>query len=492
MKYSYIALMACFCLLISGCYERPGNRDTGASEKTTKAIAENDLTAEVTENASGKLDSSGAATDEKAVSKGPTKVALYVENSGSVNGYVNGNTEFKNALGDLLVLLKFHYGEENIDLFFINDQIHALDDLGDLTRFASWLNPTTMKVGNTASSDLNLVFKKVLEKTDDQTLSLLFSDLIYSIQGSNTEELLGYQKSQTKDAFLSKSKSGSELQTSIIQYRSTFNGTYWDKNNQRTELKGASRPYYLTITGEADRVLDLNENIDLKVAGFVNQLTLTTDDFSENNYYSVLTSTYNQGRFKPIRSMSSAKYVRGIEDVEVNERSSAPFSFAVAVDLSRIPVEESYKVNTANYEILDGNYKIDSIMRIEQNDIQPSDWIRIQEANATHLFLVEAQGKAFSDLSFAMKKQLPAWVYESDTKDDTTLEGRKDKTFGFKYLVEGVSEAYETVAKNKEYYFEVKVPVRKATASNTGKIFVVLVLLAVIGGLVYTYMKRRK
>src|SRR5699024_4489343 len=155
---------------------------------------------------------------------------------------------------------------------------------------------------------------------------------------------------------------------------------------QRTELKGASRPYYLTITGEADRVLDLNENIDLKVAGFVNQLTLTTDDFSENNYYSVLTSTYNQGRFKPIRSMSSAKYVRGIEDVEVNVRSSAPFSFAVAVDLSRIPVEESYKVNTANYEILDVIYAIDSIVRIEQNDIQPSDWIRIQEANATHLF----------------------------------------------------------------------------------------------------------
>lgn len=484
MKYPYIALIAWFCLCMTGCYERPDNTKTRASEESTAAIAENDLTADVASDTN--------ATRADIADEGPTKIALYVENSGSMNGYVTGNTEFKNALGDLLVLLKFHYGEENISLFFINDRIHPITELSELTQFASWLNPTNMKVGNTASSDLNLVFKEVLEKTDDQTLSLLFSDLIFSIQGSNTEELLNYQKSQTKDAFLSKSKSGTELQTAIIQYRSTFNGTYWDKNNQRTQLNGTDRPYYLAITGEAERVLDLNEHIDLKVKGFVNQLTLTTDDFSENNYYSVLTSTYNEGRFKPIRSMSSANYVRGIEDVDINERSSAPFSFALAIDLSKIPVEESYKRDTANYEILSGNYRIDSIMPIEKDDIHPSDWIRIQEANATHLVLVEAQGKAFADLTFAMKKQIPSWVYDTDSGDDTNPEGRKGKTFGFKYLVEGISEAYETVAQNKDHYFEIKVPIRNATASNTGKIFVVLVLLAVIGGLVYTYLKRRK
>ncbi|WP_118195594.1 hypothetical protein [Albibacterium indicum] len=484
MKYPYIVLIACFCFLMTGCYERPASTENQVSEESSAAIAENDLAADVSPDTNEQA--------EKSDSEKPTKVALYIENSGSMNGYVTGNTEFKNAIGDLLVLLKFHYGEENIRLYFINDQIHPIEGVSDLTKFASWLSPATMKVGNTASSDLNLVFKEVLENTDNQTLSLLFSDLIYSIQGSNTEELLNYQKSQTKDAFLSKSKSGVELQTSIIQYNSSFNGGYWDKNNQRVELKGAKRPYYLTVTGEADRVLDLNKNINLKVKGFVNQLTLTTDDFSENNYYSVLTSTHNNGRFKPIRSMSSGKYVRGIEDVTVNERSSAPFSFAVAVDLSKMPVEESYKLDTANYEVLEGNYMIDSIMKIEQDDIHSTDWIRIQEAKATHLFLFDAQGKAFSDLTFAMKKQIPSWVYHTDSEDDTSVEGREAKTFGFKYLVEGVSEAYETVAQNKDHYFEIKVPVRKATASNTGKIFVVLVLLAVIGGLVYTYLKRRK
>src|SRR5690606_26802444 len=141
----------------------------------------------------------------------------------------------------------------------------------DITQFASTLSPAMMQVGNIASSDLNLVFNNVLKNTDSGTISILLSDLIYSIQGANTAELLSYQKSQTKDAFLSKAKSGDDLQTAIVQLFSNFSGVYWDKNNVKTVLNNVQRPYYLSITGAAERMVDFNNKIDLlKIDGYSN------------------------------------------------------------------------------------------------------------------------------------------------------------------------------------------------------------------------------
>jgi hypothetical protein len=486
-------------LTFTSCYERPSaGRSSGVNSSENASgdsrSSETDLRSDTNDLAQKTLlDTDGTAVADTA-KKVPfhTKLNLYIENSGSMNGYVNGNTTFKNALGDLLVYLKYEFGEHNIHLHFINDTIHPVKFDRDITQFAASLSPETMRVGNTASSDLNLIFNTILQNTDAGTVSILFSDLIYSIQGSNTEQLLNYQKSQTKDAFLSKARQGDNLQTAIVQLSSSFNGTYWDKNNATTPLRNVERPWYMTVTGEAERVADFNRKIDVeKMAGFENKFTLTTDDFSEDNYFSVLTNTYNEGRFKPIRSMSAYDFVRGIEDVEVG-RGGAPFRFAVAVDLSRIPVSEPYKTSRANFEVLEGNYRIDTIFAIAKKDIQPSDWVRIESAGATHIVLVEAEGQSFSDLTIAMKKQIPEWVYRTDTEDDRDVEASLTKTFGFKYLVEGVSEAYETLSDKKDYYFELEVPVRKASASNTGKIIVVLLILATIAGLLYTYLKRKR
>lgn len=111
-----------------------------------------------------------------------------------MNGYINGNTEFKSAIQDMLVLLKYEYEEKNINLFFINSQIHPINIDTDLTGFASALNAKSFKVGAVASSNLNNVFKQVLSKTSKDTVSILISDCIYSIKGNKTEDLLSDQK----------------------------------------------------------------------------------------------------------------------------------------------------------------------------------------------------------------------------------------------------------------------------------------------------------
>ena len=281
-------------------------------------------------------------------------VNVYIENSGSMNGYINGNTEFKAAIQDLLVLLKYEYDEENIKLYFINSGIYPTNIDNDLAGFAGALNAKSFRVGETASSNLNNVFKQVLDKTSKDTLSILVSDCIYSIKGGKTEDLLSDQKSLTKDAFLTKSKEKLNLTTSITKLSSQFNGNYWDKNDKATMLSNKQRPYYIIAMGGKRAMNHFNAKIPFskdKVAGYEDTYTMSFSDNSKLNYYSVIATTHDAGSYKANREYAQDNAITGIEDVAGDSRNDNDFAFSVAVDMAKIPVTEAYITNKANYTI---------------------------------------------------------------------------------------------------------------------------------------------
>ena len=128
----------------------------------------------------------GVAAGEAKDSTKATKVDFYVENSGSMYGYVQGGTQFKDVLEHLLVMSKETYGQPGIQ--FINAKMVPTGLGDDVENFCLRLNPVTMKQGNTSSSNINSIFSQILERTDDHTVSVLFSDCIYSVQKGNALE----------------------------------------------------------------------------------------------------------------------------------------------------------------------------------------------------------------------------------------------------------------------------------------------------------------
>lgn len=95
----------------------------------------------------------------------PVKTCIYMENSGSMDGYVNLNSEFKDALGKIIV--KSNNCSSSTDLFFVNDAIYDVQQTalkGDINNFVSQLNASNMKVGATGSSNINKIFKWYLTK----------------------------------------------------------------------------------------------------------------------------------------------------------------------------------------------------------------------------------------------------------------------------------------------------------------------------------------
>jgi hypothetical protein len=394
------------------------------------------------------------------------KVNVYIENSGSMDGYVNGNTEFRGAIRDLLVLLKHDY-EGKVKIYFINSDIHSTATSIDLSTFAQNIHLYWI-VGDRKNSELNNVFKMILNNTDKETISILFSDCIYSVSGKDALGVLHDQKSLTKDAFLSRWRQDSlKLATTIVKMKSKFDGIYYDKDNVRTPLNVEERPYYICIIGNNDVMVDFNKKIPLekgKIEGFDNKYIISTGK-ADDIYYSVLLSTDNVGRFKASRRASTKDYVHGIEDVNMKTRGrngagSNTLTFAVAVDLKDIAAEEDYLMNPENYTLSDNNFRIKEVKKVEKNNINASDWLRISEANPTHLIILEATGTATSNVKVSLKKQMPQWIEQTNITDDKDIRRNLDKTFGIKYLIEGIAEAYQKIYPDDKNFFEFEIEIK--------------------------------
>ena len=321
-----------------------------------------------------------AIVEQKAL-----KIKLYIENSGSMFGYVNGRTQLKDMLQNLLVDLKYEYNEENIEIYFVNTKIYNNPIKSDVKDFADKLSPYSIKIGQTGSSDLNDIFRQITSEIEDNSISILISDFIYSIKKGNTVNLLGEQQALTKDVFLTADKKGQKLTTNVYQYSSDYEGKYYDFNDDGKPFKG-QRPYYLAVIGEQGNIKQFTDQIGPKFPkykGYSNEYLLTAEDFKVEDF-TVLSSTYNVGRIKPIRGSEVNGQVRKIE-VEDSGRGDVTFQMAIAVDLSSLAVTNNYITNIENYELENDDYTLFEIGQIEDENIV---FITLSEATCKCLKII--------------------------------------------------------------------------------------------------------
>ena len=140
------------------------------------------------------------------------QVNFYMENSASMDGYVNGNTYFKDVLGKMIV--SSHHSCKGTDLYFINNQVYKADK--SAIDFIQMLNPSKIKIGNVGSTDVNLIFRNILKETKKNVISILFSDCIYSVTDVNSQ--LDNAKNATTDAFLTALSKDNSLATIVLQF----------------------------------------------------------------------------------------------------------------------------------------------------------------------------------------------------------------------------------------------------------------------------------
>ena len=373
---------------------------------------------------------------------------IYIENSASIDGYMNGNTEFKASLFELMTRINGNH--ETLTASFINDKPYPINK--PLKEFIDFLEPRNMKgVGKRNVSDINDVLRQAIEtfKTDHR-IAVILSDYIYSIPNKAVEEGLTDQEYKTVTTM----QSIKDLDCAVLIIKSTsqFKGTYYDLHNAPHQIN-QERPYYTWVIGKTAQIADFMERYQTATyKGYKNSIVFYASQNTPQPYYSILSNTDKKGRFqKRDRSQSQVKAITNISP----DRDGKSFQFAVAIDCSHLPADPSYYTNPKNYTAVTALK--DTLNVVAVRDIVKADRLDKESAgNATHYIILASSklphGK--QQITLRLAKQLPEWVTASSINDDSNAKNIDDRTtFGIRYLIEGVSKAFDPNGKGN--YFSV-------------------------------------
>jgi hypothetical protein len=393
-------------------------------------------------------------------------VKIYFENTLSMDGYINGNTAFKDVFRDLLVAVD---NENDIDLetefYLINNKLTPTNFGVDNIKISEKLSPnSTANKGNKGSSNFEEILNAVLQNQEGDVISVIMADFIYSPEGEpDVPSALNKLRTYTQNAFLKAGKQDPDLETRIYSFTSDFKGEYYDINNKG--IRGIkTRPYYYFVIAPADLMHVFAKNIApqlKKTSGYQHEALFTSATFP-NISTEILSATANNGRIKARG--------RDIEVVSYPKRGN--LEFAVLTDLRELPVADQYLLDKDNYKLTNPEFSIKDIGVVKGKNIDfkekgiikmdPSTLVSISNQKFTHAILFEAEGMVSEDLKFALKKRIPAWINKANSGDDRQIRNdslEKTKTFGFGHLIEGVFKAYYQQSGNDEY-FNITIPVK--------------------------------
>ena len=382
----------------------------------------------------------------------PIQINLFIENSASMNGFINNASEFQNAITALTSKLKDKYGKNYIHLGFINSSV--------ITKFGDdpykvvenmLVKDNFTNAGKTSTTDLNNLIKLVLDNTDNHTLSFFISDCIYSIKdkGTTTTLLEGCQNG-TMDKFQEKLKDFYDLSILFIRMVSNFNGGYWDylhpSGKASQQLMDCNRPYFICVVGSDSNIKELNSRIRMKdLKGYCQQYYLSGKDYS-NTFYTVVSKPYNSGAFSIENNFT------------IKQRRSSDIQFAIAINLDGFPMTEEEKSNMDNY-VVEGDFNLVKIEPIGNKTLfSPNEKNNVVTNGCTHLLVVSSNGYP-SDFSIKIKPTIAEWVNQFTSTNDTEIskdnEEELSKTFGISYFINGAAAAYE-----RDSYFTMNIKIK--------------------------------
>lgn len=386
--------------------------------------------------------STGCIVDSLEISEHPI-INVYLENSGSMNGYVdNGRTSFQVAVFNYLTHVKHSQIPSEMNLNFINSQIikkgSVIDD------FINKLTPHSFSqsMGNRSTTDIADIFRQILERTDGENMSILISDCIFS-PGSTTnpQAYLAGQQVGIMNCVSDYITNKGQIAILVYQLYSDFNGVYYDYKNRPRQYQGM-RPYYVWIIGHPQHVMQLKTAIpnDRFIGGGVANSWCAHNMQSEVNYnVAVRESNYKKVNRNTI---SNARKVNGM------------FTLRINADLQNLEMllGEDYLIDSNNYYC-------------QINSNQTDAWL-ITVAKLSNvsrplhsLTLSTNSNLPRGNISINIKCKTPEWAYSLTDMDDSEFSDDNClKTYGLQYIFDGIQQAY--IAKSSDTYTTININIQ--------------------------------
>jgi len=370
-------------------------------------------------------------------------IKVYVENSGSMDGYVKGATDFENAvysylsdiqMADLGKKVPGSY-KNTLELNYINSKV--LKHPSDVEEFIKKLEPTTFRQrgGNRGASDMSDIIGKILEQTDKDNIAVFVSDCIFSPGKrykihDNADEYLVAQQIGIKNHIVEKLAENPDFAFVVLHLTSQFDGMYYNKFDERTPIK-ADRPFYIWLMGDKIRLAKLMEVVDKdKIKGSGTLHSYMMSKTGKKLIYGILPQE-SRGRFDLDRMNPKTTLVNAKTDGKGGKKQ---FQLAIGVNYADCLLDDGYLMNPDNYAVSNKAYAL----KIIKNNNPASSYTHIIKLDLTEPIISKGC------IKISLLNKIPSWIenYTDTMGLNINAEGAMNKTYGLKYLIGGVYDAY--------------------------------------------------
>lgn len=358
---------------------------------------------------------------------------IYVENSGSMYGYVKGVTEFEQSVYSYLSDIKISDICSEMNLYYINSVMLKQPD--DVEDFIYKLEPDTFKVkgGNMSTTDISDIIGNILDAHGNDTVSILISDFVFSPgSGVNADEYLLNQQIGIKNHFARKLKTNPDIAMILYQLSSKFDGKYYDRNNNSYTINHP-RPFYMMIIGDSYNLKTLSDEVSkdkIKGSGVLNSYSLSKATLNVDYGIKAMPriGSYIPDPKSPLSSIKKVKLD--------NKNPKTKFMMSIGVNYSKILLDDCYLTDPSNYEISNKSFSI----AIDKVNNDPK---------YTHIIKLSLKPGLPSvnkgPLTIQLLKRPSSWSEAATNTDDVGIDNiTTDRTYGFKYLVDGIYDAYNS------------------------------------------------
>ena len=155
-------------------------------------------------------------------------IKVFLENSGSMDGYMCDGSDLKDAMYAYLSDLKLC--SKSLELNYINSKIIPFN--GELDTYIKELNPSSFRNagGNRSNTDLRQMIKNVISNTNDTSISIFISDCILDLPAKNAQDFLTNCQISIKNSVISGRDNVPNFGVVVAKLTSEFNGKYFYPN----------------------------------------------------------------------------------------------------------------------------------------------------------------------------------------------------------------------------------------------------------------------
>ena len=338
------------------------------------------------------------------------RLKVYLENSGSMDGYMCQGSELKDAIYGYVSSLSSNV--DSVQLNYINTDIIPYHN--SLENFIRNLNPASFAKagGNRGNSDIAAMLRSILNKTDDKTISIFVSDCILDVPEGSAENYFTNRQIEIRNAFTLALNRHPDLGVEIFRLESDFNGIYYYSSGHE-RLTDRKRPYYMFIVGNKHILANLNRKVSFS----------SIPHGIEDYYAYTLTSE--------VSFEITNQY--GIGNPKGTECSNG--EFRVNVDLSATLQQDDVLDEIKNYKNLSPFIRLKDISGIKDSN-----------SAYTHVltYSIRNNVKPMPELVVLSQPPLPGWIDEANDDTGVNVTSHLKQTTGIKYIINGIADAYNS------------------------------------------------